>query len=269
MKISVILPFRNERVNLGDALSSLRSQTHPEFEIIAVDNGSTDGSGAIARSYGVDALRCEGTLSDARLLGVTHSTGDVLFFVDADHVVAPRCVEHIATEFERSHGLTALVIPERSRNPHSLLGRAMSLERETTERAGRGVPRAYLRSRYLAVGGHSPNLLFGEDVSPTLRLFDAEIAMCQNALLEHKELRSARAIFEKYWRYGRDSANDRASTAAVRRRLRPLLVQMVANIGKSPGPGVVIVYIKLLKLIAFSLGRAARTLRRANPSPGC
>jgi len=56
-RVSVIVPAFNAANFLGDALSSLRAQTVADIEIIVVDDGSTDGTSAIARSHAAEDAR--------------------------------------------------------------------------------------------------------------------------------------------------------------------------------------------------------------------
>src|SRR5215213_2921854 len=94
--VSVVLPVRNERRHLGDQLSALAEQTYDgPWELVVVDNGSTDGSGDVARSFAprVPALRVVSAprrgLNHARNAGVRAARGEVLAFCDADDVAAP------------------------------------------------------------------------------------------------------------------------------------------------------------------------------------
>lgn len=51
LPVSVILPFYNAARHLGEAIQSILCQTYPDFELILIDDGSSDGSAAIARSF--------------------------------------------------------------------------------------------------------------------------------------------------------------------------------------------------------------------------
>lgn len=94
--ISVIVPALNEESVIGRCLASLEQQKAPPscFEVIVVDNGSTDRTKAIARSFGgalsVTVLERSGVrISALRNCGAAMAKGEFLAFLDAD-CVAPR-----------------------------------------------------------------------------------------------------------------------------------------------------------------------------------
>ncbi len=84
--VSVVIPVYNAARFLDDAIRSVQSQQHSRIEIIVVDDGSTDGSGDIARSFaGVRCLRqANGGIAAARNAGVQDARGTLLAFLDAD-----------------------------------------------------------------------------------------------------------------------------------------------------------------------------------------
>lgn len=89
-RVSVILPVRNRRVLLRRALAALDTQTFRDFELLVVDDGSTDGAddvAAVATVAGqpVRLLRGGGNGAvNARLVGVAAAHGDILAFTDSD-----------------------------------------------------------------------------------------------------------------------------------------------------------------------------------------
>lgn len=90
--ISVVIPVFNGGRYLRDAVESVLAQTRPPEEIIVVDDGSTDGSGEIARAFAprVCCKRTEnGGISAARNHGIAHTTGGWLAFLDADDLWQP------------------------------------------------------------------------------------------------------------------------------------------------------------------------------------
>ena len=94
-QITIIIPVYNVAPYLRKCLDSVLSQTLREIEIILVDDGSTDGSGEIADEYAnrderIKVFHTENHgLSAARNLGIDHSSGDWLMFVDSDDWVEP------------------------------------------------------------------------------------------------------------------------------------------------------------------------------------
>ena len=86
-RVSVVIPVYNGERYLGEALESVVGQTLRPSEVIVVDDGSTDGSGAVAAGYEplVRCLRQEhGGIGTARNLGAQAASGDYLAFLDAD-----------------------------------------------------------------------------------------------------------------------------------------------------------------------------------------
>jgi glycosyltransferase involved in cell wall biosynthesis len=87
MKVSVIIPVRNGALFLGRCLDSVLSQTRPPEEVLVIDDGSTDGSGTIARAYARSVVLLSQNQQGpgvARNLGFDRSSGDVIAFLDAD-----------------------------------------------------------------------------------------------------------------------------------------------------------------------------------------
>ena len=96
--VSVIVPVYNVRDYLEECLESLVLQTYRNIEIIVVDDGSTDGSGAVCNGYAADDRirvfhKQNGGLSDARNYGLARSCGEWVSFVDSDDYVSPAFVE--------------------------------------------------------------------------------------------------------------------------------------------------------------------------------
>lgn len=85
--VSVIIPGYNYGRFLGEAIDSVLAQTQPAFEIIVVDDGSTDETPEVARRYG-DRIRYHrrenGGVSRARNTGVQEARGEFIAFLDAD-----------------------------------------------------------------------------------------------------------------------------------------------------------------------------------------
>lgn len=103
--ISVIIPAYNEERMVSQCLASLRRVSYPKqkFEIIVVDNGSSDKTREIAGSFGAIVLTDEtATVSGLRNLGAKTARGELLAFVDADCVVSSEWLSRGASYFSMS-----------------------------------------------------------------------------------------------------------------------------------------------------------------------
>jgi glycosyltransferase involved in cell wall biosynthesis len=90
--VSCVVPVHNGRRYLAETLRSILGQTHPPLEVIVVDNGSTDDSAAIARSFGppVTVIEQENRgPPGGRNRGIRAASGDYLAFCDSDDLFHP------------------------------------------------------------------------------------------------------------------------------------------------------------------------------------
>lgn len=90
VKISVIVPVYNAEKYLRRCVGSILAQTFTDFELLLVDDGSTDASGAICDEYASADARVRvfhkpnGGVSSARNLGLDNARGEWIAFADAD-----------------------------------------------------------------------------------------------------------------------------------------------------------------------------------------
>lgn len=105
--VSVVIIFFNSELYLGEAIESVRAQTFEDWELILVDDGSTDSSSAIARDYAAasngriryieHAGHANLGMSASRNAGVQAGRGDYIAHLDSDDVWMPRRLEvHVA-----------------------------------------------------------------------------------------------------------------------------------------------------------------------------
>ena len=101
-RVSVIIPNYNYAHYLTQAVDSVLAQTYPEVEIIVVDDGSTDDSETILRSYGdrVRWIRQKNQgVSAAQNLGVQETRGELVAFLDPDDLWLPEKLERQVQRF--------------------------------------------------------------------------------------------------------------------------------------------------------------------------
>lgn len=93
MRVSIVITSHNHESYVGEAMESALAQTHPDVEVIAVDDGSTDASAAIVARYEADGVRV--VLQENRghaaavNAGYALATGGLAIFLDADDVLLP------------------------------------------------------------------------------------------------------------------------------------------------------------------------------------
>ncbi len=108
MTVSIVFPVYNKSELLPTTLPSLLSQTYRDFELIAVDDGSTDGSGGFLDRLAKTDTRVKvirqpnAGVSAARNAALDRASGDYVVFADADDTVCPDWLEVLAKEAETS-----------------------------------------------------------------------------------------------------------------------------------------------------------------------
>jgi glycosyltransferase involved in cell wall biosynthesis len=182
-RVSIIVPCYNGARHLAQALDSALAQTYSDVEVVLVDDGSSDGSLDIARTYGgrirVVAQANRG-LSAARNAGIAHSTGEFLLLLDADDVLLPECAEKrvgilrehpdvglVAGYFREIDGKGSLLprIPERRR-----IGTLNPFRQAVRRNWGPPVGWTFRREAFERCGAFDPNLKSCEDWDFVIRV---------------------------------------------------------------------------------------------------
>lgn len=106
-KLSIIVPIYNVADYLPRCLDSVIAQDYKDFEVILVDDGSTDSSGKIADEYACRIAnfrvihKSNGGLMDAWITGVEAAEGDYIGFVDSDDWIDPDMYSSLMTPVEQ------------------------------------------------------------------------------------------------------------------------------------------------------------------------
>ena len=214
-KVSVVVCAYNAADTIDDCLSSLSVLTYPNAEIIVVNDGSRDATGAIARRYPqarvIDIPN--GGLSAARNVGIANATGEIVAYTDADVRVDPDwltyLVQPILSGKYIGSGGPNVVPPDDdmvaqcvARSPggptHVLLN----------DRVAEHVPgcnMAFRRDALLSIGGFNPVYIkAGDDVDICWRLQARgyEIGFAPSALVWHHHRSTVRAYWRQQVGYG-------------------------------------------------------------------
>lgn len=171
--VSVIIPARNEEHNIVKILKTLEKQSYKPYEIIIVNDNSTDNTELVATSYKnvkVISLRKEppsGWIgkSWACWNGYLNSTGDLLLFLDADVELSENALESIIKEYAEKGGMVSVWPYQRFERfyehftlPFNLIAvcstNSFSLKRKSTPIGAFGPAVLTSRRDYEDIGGH-------------------------------------------------------------------------------------------------------------------
>lgn len=106
MKISIIVPVYNTSKYLAKCIISILEQSFCDYELLLVDDGSTDNSGKICDEYALQDPRIQvfhkpnGGVDSARNLGIEKAKGDYFYFVDSDDALLPGCLETLVSGYD-------------------------------------------------------------------------------------------------------------------------------------------------------------------------
>lgn len=102
--ISVIIPLYNKEASIAQTLRSVLSQSYHDFEVVVVDDGSTDGSVAIVEALVDPRLRLirqeNGGPSKARNTGVSYAKGEWILFLDGDDEILFGAMEYFSQKIK-------------------------------------------------------------------------------------------------------------------------------------------------------------------------
>lgn len=103
--VSVVIPIYNEEENLARCLSALFETKDKDFEVIIVNDGSTDNPHQVLKQYPcrVIDLPVNTNTAYARNIGVKESKGDIILFSDADCIVMQDWVKSMRDELKKAH----------------------------------------------------------------------------------------------------------------------------------------------------------------------
>ena len=245
--VSVVVPARNEEASLRACLESLLAQVGIEFEIIVVDDGSTDRTRAIAQSFPDVRVITPGPLppgwtgkNNAVAAGAREARGEWLLFTDADTVHQPGSLARAVAEVEQHHADLLSYSPEQE--VHGFWEKAIMpvifAELARTYRpsdvSDPRSPAAAANGQYLLITRRAYDAVGGHAAVATSLLEDVALARAVKS--------SGRNIF---FRFGGD---------AVRTRMYRTLPQLVEGWTKNltllfPHPG----RLALLRLLDFAI----------------
>lgn len=216
VRASVIIPMYNAAGVIDRCLEAVRCQTLPrdQYEVIVVDDGSTDGTGDRAAALGVTVLRQPNRgPAAARNLGAAHASGDILAFTDADCSPAPDWLERLLAAFAdpevvgakgtyrtEQRGIVARLVQTEYEEKYARMAGFSKIDFIDTYAA------AYRRAVFLANGGFDPAFPVpsAEDQEFSFRLAERGYRMvfAPDAVVYHRHVDSWGGYARRKARYG-------------------------------------------------------------------
>ncbi|HEX5707254.1 MAG TPA: glycosyltransferase [Pyrinomonadaceae bacterium] len=176
LRVSVVVPVRDEEASLGALVESLQSQTFAPDEIVIVDGGSTDATAALARRLAEEDARVrfieagEATPGRGRNVGTEAARSEWVAYVDAGIRVEPTWLERLVREVERDPTLEVVfgnyepVARTRFERLAALAYVAPKRPRPGGQMRGPVVPSSLMRREVWRAAGGFPDMRAAEDL---------------------------------------------------------------------------------------------------------
>jgi GT2 family glycosyltransferase len=217
-RVSVVVCSHNGGDGLPACLEGIAALDYPHYETIVVDDGSSDSTSQIARTFGVRLIQTANRgLGAARNIGLAESSGAVVAYVDDDATPDPHWLRYlVGTLLSTLHvGVGGPNIPPEGQGAvaeavaHAPGGPTHVL---LTDRDAEHIPgcnMAFWRDRLIEVGGFDPRFgIAGDDVDVCWRLHERgwTLGFSPSAVVWHKRRESVRDFFRQQRGYGRAEA---------------------------------------------------------------
>jgi glycosyltransferase involved in cell wall biosynthesis len=213
--VSIVIPVLNGAAHLAQQLEALRRESAQPFETVIADNGSTDDSVAIARSFSGDMTIVVADASAqrgcgcARNAGAKVATGEYLLFLDADDEIGPGYVEAMVSALGSAEFVAASVDDHKLNDPWCREARPISQTNELTCNplpAALGGTLGVRRSTFERLGGFADEFGAGagEDVDFCWRAHrdGVVLTLVRDAVLHYRIRSTLRASFRQSRAYG-------------------------------------------------------------------
>lgn len=162
-KISIIVPTKNSEKTLDSCLMSIKTQSYKNYQIIVVDNSSTDKTLKIAKKYTKKVFIKGPERSAQRNFGAKKAKGDYVFFVDSDMKLTKHVLKQCVDILAKGKYIKGIIIPEESFGK-GFWANAKKLERSFYVGVDfMEASRFFERKAFLSAGGFDESMISGED----------------------------------------------------------------------------------------------------------
>jgi GT2 family glycosyltransferase len=217
-KVSVVVCSCNGAQTIAETLAALEDLEYPDYEIIVIDDGSSDQTSAIANKHNVRLIRTENNgLSVARNHGLAAATGEIIAYIDDDAYPDPYWLTYLAAAFLRTEhagiggpnfavpadGAIADCVANAPGGPiHVLLSDGLAEHIP-------GCNMAFRREKLSAIGGFDPRFrVAGDDVDICWRLQERgwTLGFAPSAVVWHHRRNSIKRYLKQQFGYAKAEA---------------------------------------------------------------
>ncbi|MBK1439838.1 glycosyltransferase [Parapedobacter sp. ISTM3] len=221
MQLSIIVPVFDRPSEVRDLLESLAGQTDSGFEVLVVEDGSTDRCEWVVETYDgkldIKYIYKENSgPGQARNLGIELATGDYLIFLDSDCVLPPHYIETVKRSLSQDYA-DAFGGPDSAKEDFTAVQRAINYSmtsffttggiRGGNEKMEKFHPRSfnmgYSREVYGKTGGFSA-MRFGEDIDMSIRIIGLgfRTKLIREAYVYHRRRTNLQRFFKQVYNSG-------------------------------------------------------------------
>ena len=197
--LSIIIPTHNEEQDIQNCLKSLQSQLFKDFEIIIVDDGSTDKTIEILKTF-PDVKIIKGQHKGpgfSRNLGAKEAKGEILIFVDADMTFDKSYLKNLTAPILKSDILGTTHDLELVENTKDLWskcwGRARVLKKDAKKVK---IFRAIKKDKFLALGGFDPKYGYADDQTLWFK-YKLKPEVAENTRCYHKNPETLKKVYKQ------------------------------------------------------------------------
>lgn len=197
-KVSVIVPAYNEEEVIGDCIKSLLEQNYENIEIIFVDDGSTDKTLEIVKSFKSVKVfeQNHGGPGNARNLGSQESKGEILSFVDADMTFDKNFIKNLIRPIIHDGEIGTIDGVQIALNQDNIWSKCWGryfMERKSDYG---WVYRAMLKSEFERLGGFDPKYGYADDRTFFIK-YGARSKRVKDAICYHKNAESLSEVYKQ------------------------------------------------------------------------
>jgi len=210
-----VIPARNEARDIGQCLESIIAQEYKDYEVIVVDDGSTDETSEMVMHYSaIYPEKVKISYSNgrgpgfAKNVGSEMAKGDIIFFMDADETINKEFLGYCRDHFSDS-SVAGIVIALEFESANTL-GRIQGSWKTTRQGSHLGrFPRLMRKEIFETVGRYDTSLIIGEDYDLWIRIkaFSENRQMRfvseEKAVIRHVDDDSLYGVFKKSIRFGK------------------------------------------------------------------